>query len=166
MGNTAVIGLGSNLGVRADNLKVALQSLAHLPDTAVTRGSHIYITQPLGYEDQPPFYNACLMLDTTLSPHALLGACLGIEAAMGRERFLRNGPRIIDLDVLLYEGVRDDSFELTLPHPRILERAFVMVPLLELYPSGRAPGLYFGPRLRELGIEGIECLADEMRVEL
>ena len=82
---------------------------------------------------------------------------LGIEAAFGRERTIPNGPRILDLDLLLYEGMRSDSFELTLPHPRILERAFVMVPMMDLYPSGRAPGLYFAPHLKEIGAAGVSA---------
>lgn len=82
---------------------------------------------------------------------------LGIEAAFGRERTIPNGPRILDLDLLLYEGMRSDSFELTLPHPRILERAFVMVPMMDLYPSGRAPGLYFAPHLKEIGARALSA---------
>ena len=73
-----------------------------------------------------------------------------------------NGPRILDLDLLLYEGMRSDSFELTLPHPRILERAFVMVPMMDLYPSGRAPGLYFAPHLKEIGAAGVERFQAEL----
>lgn len=87
---------------------------------------------------------------------------LGIEAAFGRERTIPNGPRILDLDLLLYEGMRSDSFELTLPHPRILERAFVMVPMMDLYPSGRAPGLYFAPHLKEIGAAGVERFQAEL----
>jgi 2-amino-4-hydroxy-6-hydroxymethyldihydropteridine diphosphokinase len=74
---------------------------------------------------------------------------------MGRVREKKNGPRIIDLDLILYEGYKSESFELTLPHPRVLERAFVMAPLSELYPAGRAPGLFFAPHLREVGMDGV-----------
>ena len=160
--NTAVIGMGSKLGDRLDNLNRAGKALGLLPRTKVTQASCLYETQPVGYLDQGPFLNANLMVETDLSPMALLGGCLGIEAAFGRERIVKNGPRILDLDLLLYEGMRSDSFELTLPHPRILERAFVMVPMMDLYPSGRAPGLYFAPHLREIGTAGVERFDAEL----
>lgn len=154
--NTVVIGLGSNMGDRLKNLNTAVHSLSLLPDTTVKNASGVYITEPVGYANQDDFFNAAITLETELSPHAVLGACLGIEATMGRVRGTKNGPRIIDIDVLLYESYFSDSFELTLPHPRIKERAFVMVPLLDLFPSGRAPGLYFSPFLKEIGTHGVE----------
>ena len=85
---------------------------------------------------------------------------------MGRHRKKRNEPRIIDLDLILYDGFKCESFELTLPHPRILERAFVMAPLLELYPSGRAPGLFFGPHLRDVGMNGIRKIEKEIIIPI
>lgn len=94
----------------------------------------------MGYENQSMFYNAAVTVETELSAQMLLGACLGIEGAYGRIRTIKDGPRVLDLDLLLYEGMKSESFLLTLPHPRIFERAFVMVPLLDLFPSGRAPG--------------------------
>ncbi len=162
MGNIAVLGMGSNLGNSPEQLNTAATQLARLPTTKLLQASHLYLTKPQGYAEQPDFYNACLMLETGLSPYVLLGACLGLEAAAGRERTLANGPRPLDLDLLLYETVHNDSFELTLPHPRILERAFVMVPLLELYPSGRAPGLFFEPHLRKLDTSGVTRLDMEL----
>ncbi|MGI6249211.1 MAG: 2-amino-4-hydroxy-6-hydroxymethyldihydropteridine diphosphokinase [Acutalibacteraceae bacterium] len=156
MSSSVVIGLGSNIGDRISNLGHAVRSLSLLPRTKPEAISNVYETEPVGFEDQDKFLNACILLSTSLSPSAILGACLGIEAAFGRKRIVKDGPRIIDLDLLLYEGVKNESFELTLPHPRILERPFVMVPLMDLYPSGRAPSLYFGPHLKELGTEGIE----------
>ena len=75
---------------------------------------------------------------------------------MGRTREAKNGPRILDLDIILYEGFKSESFELTVPHPRLLERAFVMAPLNDLFPGGRAPGIFFGPYLRDLGMQGVE----------
>ncbi|HIT52583.1 MAG TPA: 2-amino-4-hydroxy-6-hydroxymethyldihydropteridine diphosphokinase [Candidatus Fimivicinus intestinavium] len=160
--NTAIIGMGSNLGDRLDTLNRAVKAIALLPRTKVVNASHLYETEPVGYAEQGPFLNANLMVETDLSPMALLGGCLGIEAAFGRERTVKNGPRVLDLDLLLYEGMRSDSFELTLPHPRILERAFVMVPLMDLYPSGRAPGLYFAPHLKEIGSAGVERVQEEL----
>jgi len=162
MSNCAVLGIGSNLGDRLGALNAAIRALNLLPATRVTQGSRIYETEPLGVAEQPRFLNACLALETGLSPHTLLGACLGIEACAGRVRREENGPRVLDLDILLYETVHSDSFELTLPHPRILERAFVMAPLLDLFPTGRAPGLFFGPHLREIGMQGVALTAHEL----
>ena len=129
---TAVLGLGTNIGEREENLKTALESLDRVPGTKVVKTSGIHETEPVGYADQPDFLNMCAVVETALSPEALLGACLGIEAAMGRLRPFKNGPRVIDIDLLLYEGEKRDTDELTLPHPRMWEREFVTVPLAEL----------------------------------
>lgn len=139
----AVLGLGGNLGDRKGNLEAALDALGHLPDTAVVAVSSLYETAPVGYADQPDFYNIVAVVETALSPRALLGSCFGIEAALGRVRTFRNAPRVVDIDVLLYEGVASDDAELTLPHPRMMERAFVLVPLAELFPNGEALGVPF-----------------------
>ena len=129
---TYYIALGSNLGDRADNLRRAAEALALLPGTRVEALSGIYETDPVGYADQPCFYNAAARLDSTLSPHALLGCCLGIEAAMGRRRTRKDGPRTLDLDLLCGDAPGEQSAELTFPHPRMLERAFVLAPLCEI----------------------------------
>jgi 2-amino-4-hydroxy-6-hydroxymethyldihydropteridine diphosphokinase len=164
MSSSAVIGIGTNLGDRLLNMREALHALALLPGTKITGISHIYETEPSGLTNQPKFLNANVVVETDISPMVLLGACLGIEAAFGRERTIKNGPRILDLDLLLYEGVKSENYELTLPHPRILQRPFVMVPLLDLYPSGRAPGLYFAPHLKELGTDGVEKFDSEIKL--
>lgn len=159
MGTLAIIGLGSNLGDRLQNLQQATFLLGRLLGTKLMRASAVYETASIGSEG-PAYYNACLEVETQLSPAALLGGCFGIEAAMGRERDPknRNAPRTIDLDLLLYEGMRSDSYEMTLPHPRIVERAFVMQPLLDLFPEGRAPGLFFAPHLRDVGQQDVQRL--------
>lgn len=131
-----VLGLGTNLGEREQHLADAIQALGQIPDTAVIAASSLYETEPVGYADQPDFLNQVIVVDSALSPHAMLGACLGIEAALGRVRTFRNAPRVIDLDVLLAEGYTEETSELTVPHPRMAERAFVMVPLLELKEQG------------------------------
>lgn len=134
----AVIGLGSNLGDSGENLKKAIEALAALPHTKVLRCSSLYRTPPVEVEDeQPDYLNQCVLLETELSPRALLGSCLGIEAAMGRRRVRWHGARCLDLDLLLYEGEEMDTEELHLPHPGILNRAFVLVPLEELCPCKR-----------------------------
>lgn len=162
MSSEAVIGIGTNLGERLLNMNEAVRALSLLPHTKVIAASHIYETEPVGVTKQPKFLNANILLDTDVSPLTLLGACLGIEAAFGRKRIIKDGPRIIDLDLLIFENVKSESFELTLPHPRILQRAFVMVPLLDLFPSGRAPGLYFGPHLKELGSQGVKLFESDI----
>lgn len=125
----AYIGVGTNIGDRLQNIRNAIDALRHLPGTQVTKVSDVYETEPWGYTQQDNFLNACIEVETILSPKTLLGACLGIEAASGRERPFKNSPRILDMDLLLYEGVSMNEDELTLPHPRISERAFVLIPL-------------------------------------
>lgn len=129
----SVLALGTNIGDTMENLRHALDSLNHLPGTRVERVSSFYVTKPWGYANQDNFLNICAELETTLSPKALLGASLGIEAAMGRERPFKNSPRIIDIDIIFYEDVITDDEELTLPHPRFRERAFVLCPMGELF---------------------------------
>ena len=98
----AVLGIGTNIGDRAENINSAMESLSLVPGIKVLRVSDTYETEPWGYTDQPNFYNNVVEIETTLSPEALLGVCLGIEAGMGRVRQFRNGPRVIDIDVILY----------------------------------------------------------------
>ena len=139
----AVLGLGTNMGKRLENLENALNSIALLPQTKIIKTSSVYETEPWGYTEQARFLNCAVLVETDLTPHALLGACLGIEAALGRVRKLRNGPRIIDIDLLLYEDFELESEELTVPHPFILQRDFVLVPLHDLFPDGKALGFDF-----------------------
>ena len=126
------LGLGGNIGDVHAHFDAAKEALARLPQTTVLRESTRIITAPVGYTDQPDFLNSVVEIETALSPHAVLGACLGIEAAVGRVRSFRNAPRVIDIDVLLIEGYQSDDPELTVPHPRMFERDFVLVPLREL----------------------------------
>lgn len=137
--STAYIGIGTNMGDREKNIRSAVDALNHLPLTFTEKVSDIFETEPWGYKEQDNFYNICVRVNTDLSPSALLGGCLGIEAAFGRERPFKNSPRILDIDLLIYDDIRMVTPELTLPHPRIGERGFVLVPLKEI-----APGLVFG----------------------
>ena len=162
----AVIALGSNLGNRIENLNAAVRAIAKLPSVKVIKASSVYETEPVDCEEDDRYLNAAILVEAEISPYMLLGECLGIEAAMGRIRIKRNAPRIIDLDLILYDGFKVDSFELTVPHPRVLERAFVMQPLLDLYPSGRAPGMFFGPHLRDLGTDGITKTEKEIIIPI
>lgn len=129
----AVLSMGSNMGFRGDNIKTAMESLSLVPGVKILRESSVYETSPWGLTQQREFLNNVVEVETELSPNALLGACLGIEAAMGRVREMKNGPRIIDIDILVYENAVSDTKELQLPHPRIGERMFVLVPLMDLY---------------------------------
>ena len=136
----AVIGIGTNVGDRAENIRNAVEALNLLPDVKVLRCASIYETEPWGYTEQQSFYNTVVEVETTKSPEMLLGACLGIEAGMGRIREFKNGPRVIDLDLLVFENYNNDSQHITVPHPLIGERDFVLVPLKELYDDMKVLG--------------------------
>ncbi|MHB1273819.1 MAG: 2-amino-4-hydroxy-6-hydroxymethyldihydropteridine diphosphokinase [Rhodanobacter sp.] len=136
----AYVALGSNLGDSRQQVLGAMAALAALPDTRLLQRSHLYRTPPWGMLEQPPFINAAVQLDTGLSAHGLLDALLEIERKAGRVRTGRNGPRTLDLDLLHVEGVRVDDARLSLPHPRMAERAFVLLPLHDLAPTLQLPG--------------------------
>ena len=131
----ALIGVGSNIGDRKEYIDTAIETLNHIPSVQVLRMSPIYESEPWGYANQEKFYNAVIEVETNLTAYTLLGVCLGIEAGVGRVRSIKNGPRVLDLDLLLFEGQESMSAELTLPHPRMFERDFVLIPLRDLYPE-------------------------------
>ena len=137
----AFVGLGANLGDRAATLRRALELLAERPGIDVVAVSTVRETDPVGYLDQPRFLNAAAAIETSLAPRALLGVLLDVERELGRRRVgPRFGPRPVDLDLLLVDGVTVDEPGLTLPHPRLHERAFALEPLAELDPSLVVPG--------------------------
>ena len=140
MSGRAFIALGSNLQDPATQVRRALKQLPQLPGTRVTRQSSLYRTAPVGYDNQPDFINAAAEITTTLAPLALLRALLQLEASFGRERPFPNAPRVLDLDLLLYDEQVMHTPELTLPHPRLHERGFVLVPLAEIAPDLEIPG--------------------------
>ncbi len=133
----AWLGLGTNLGDRAENLRMALAGLATLG--RIDGISSVYETEPIGYREQPDFWNLVVRLATTMDPATLLARAHVIEAAQGRTRPFRNAPRTLDIDLLLYEDVVLHEPELVVPHPRMGERAFVLEPLAELDPELRHP---------------------------
>jgi 2-amino-4-hydroxy-6-hydroxymethyldihydropteridine diphosphokinase len=136
------VGLGSNLGEREVTLRAAVKRLRALPETEVSRVSSYRDTEPVGYVDQPRFLNGAVELQTGLSARALLGALLELERAFGRDRSAgpSMGPRTLDLDLLLYGDQTIDEPLLTVPHPRLHERRFVLEPLAELDPDLEIPG--------------------------
>ena len=136
----AYVGLGSNLGDRESVIADAVSALGSHPEIEVLRVSTLRETEPWGPIDQPRFLNGAVAVDTTLAPRALLGVLLDVERGLGRVRHERWGPRTIDLDLLLYGDTVVDEPGLTVPHPRLRERAFVLEPLLELDRSLLVPG--------------------------
>ena len=157
---TAYVAFGANMGDGESNVRAAYEALGRVPGVYTEGLSNMYITKPWGYADQPDFTNACGKVKTTLPPDALLGACLGIEAAMGRVRTIKNGPRVIDIDLLLFEDETRDTPFLKLPHPGITERTFVLRPLLDLAENGMVLGLDVAGALRRLTDRenaGISC---------
>lgn len=144
---TAFLGLGSNVGDRLETLTSCLFVLDDADGIAVEDVSAVYETAAWGVEDQDPFLNAVVRVRTTLDPRELLADCHRTEAAFGRDRETeqRWGPRTLDIDLLLYGDEVIDEPDLTVPHPRLTERAFVVVPLMEVFPGGTLPP--DGPRL-------------------
>ncbi|MEH7180028.1 2-amino-4-hydroxy-6-hydroxymethyldihydropteridine diphosphokinase [Neobacillus vireti] len=141
MGNTAFIGLGSNIGNRYDYLSKAVKQLANHPKINLVNYSSIYETDPVGYEEQDLFLNMVLEVETSLNAHELLDYCLKVELELGRKREIVWGPRTIDLDILLYNQENIETEKLIVPHPRMLERDFVMIPLSEIKPDLIIPNI-------------------------
>jgi 2-amino-4-hydroxy-6-hydroxymethyldihydropteridine diphosphokinase len=145
----AFLGLGSNVGDRLANLQSAVDLLEAAPGIRVLRSSRVYETAPVG-PPQPDYLNAVVEVDSDLEAKALLEACLGVERRLGRVRGERWGPRSIDVDVLTYGEASIDEPGLTVPHPRMHERAFVLAPLLELVADPPLPG---GRRIATLRVD-------------
>tara|TARA_Y100000031_G_C8218179_1_gene384532 strand:- start:502 stop:906 length:405 start_codon:yes stop_codon:yes gene_type:complete len=129
------IGVGSNLGDREKNIQDAVQGLKEIEKIEVKKLSRLYETDPLGGPPQGKYLNGAIELDTTLSPRELLLVLLGIERSLGRQRTIRNGPRTIDLDILIYGDEKINEPDLKIPHPRMREREFVQRPLRDIYES-------------------------------
>ncbi len=138
---TAYIGMGANLGDRAETLCRAALAMEERPDLHLRAASGVYETAPVGITDQPAFFNAVIEVETELSARALLDLLQGIEGRFGRVRAEKWGPRTLDLDILLYDSTVIEEEGLKVPHPHMHERAFVLVPLCDLYPEGCHPVL-------------------------
>ncbi|NWH08585.1 MAG: 2-amino-4-hydroxy-6-hydroxymethyldihydropteridine diphosphokinase [Alphaproteobacteria bacterium] len=165
MNAQAIIALGANLpsevGAPAQTLRSALNRLAGRVNVRAV--SRFYATPAFPPSDQPPFVNAAALIETALSPHALLDLCLDTEAAFGRERRVSWGPRTLDLDLIDYGGLVLREERLTLPHPSASSRDFVLVPIRDIAPAWRHPGTgeEIGQLLEKLGVRGL-ALALEM----
>lgn len=141
MEHKVFVGLGSNLADPQMQVSQAMRELDALPQTRVVRRSSLYRSAPVGYLDQPDFINAVVQLQTGLSPRTLLDELLALELRCGRTREFVNAPRTLDLDVLLYDDMRHHEHGLTIPHPQMHLRAFVLQPLLEIAPECVIPGI-------------------------
>jgi len=136
----AILGLGGNIGDARSTIAKAIERLAANTDISIEKVSALYLTPPWGKTDQPAFLNAAARIDTALPPRALLNAILDVERHLGRERIERWGPRIIDIDILLYGSIDIDEPFLHIPHPRLTERAFALMPLIDVMPDALIDG--------------------------
>ena len=159
----ALIALGGNVGEVRDTFKKAIANICGMTQGALLARSSDYATPPWGNQQQARFINACIEIETGLDPHALLFTLHKIEKKFGRDRAqeTRWGPRTLDLDLIAYDDVTLDKPELTLPHPRLFERAFVLVPLSEIAPDRLIAGRSIKTALAGLSTEGIERLPDQ-----
>ena len=159
---SALIALGGNVGDVRATFQKAIANICGMAQAALLSRSSDYATPPWGEEEQARFVNACIEIETRLDPHALLFVLHKVERKFGREREKeqRWGPRTLDLDLIAYDDVRIDKPELTLPHPRLFERAFVLVPLAEIAPDRLIAGRRVTEALARVSVEGIERLPD------
>lgn len=156
----ALIALGGNVGDVRGTFRAAIPAICEAAQAALVARSSDYRTPPWGEQDQPAFINACIEIDTSLDAHTLLTALHAVERQFGRNRTeeKRWGPRTLDLDILAYDSVVIDTPELTLPHPRLFERAFVLVPLADIAPDRRIADTTPRQALAKLQADGIERL--------
>lgn len=131
----AFLSIGTNIGERLDNLNSAVSGLSAVEQIKIINVSSVYETDAVGYEDQAAFLNIVVEIETSFAPVELLDFCLALELELGRVRLFKWGPRLIDIDILLYEDVKLDTEKLKIPHPYMKERAFVMIPLIEISPD-------------------------------
>ena len=156
----ALLALGGNIGDVRATLDRAVATFCDGTEVRLAARSSDYATPPWGVEDQPPFVNICIAVETTLAPEALLARAHAVERRLGRDRQneRRWGPRTVDIDLLAYDEVSADTPELTLPHPRLFERAFVLVPLAEIAPDRVIAGQRVGDALAHVDGQGVEKL--------
>lgn len=164
--HTIYLALGSNLGDRRGNLAAALEQLRDIMD--ISASSSIYETEPVGYIDQPNFFNMVCSGKTGLPVQDFLVQAKAIEASLGRKVTFRNGPRPIDIDILFYDDLNTTQGDVTVPHPRMAERAFVLVPLAEIAPDKIDPrsGQTVMELLNNVSRDGVTNIAPNLRISL
>ena len=145
-----LLGIGTNLGDKRENIDWCINAINLAPYTDVLKRSGIYETEPVGYARQDNFLNCVLLVESQFEPAEMLGLCIGIECGRGRKRGIVNGPRVLDIDLLYAEDKRINTRNLTVPHPRIKERRFVIAPLMDLYPDGVAFGFNFAKNVNNI----------------
>lgn len=157
-----VLGIGTNIGNRMENIDRCIESLNLTPYTDVLLCSGIYETAPIGYARQQNFYNCVVLVESAFEPNEMLGICLGIESGFGRKRGIQNGPRILDVDLLLAEDIKKTTKNLIVPHPRMLERRFVLQPMLDIIPGGEFYGFEFKSYLDKLYNQEVVKIKDKV----
>jgi 2-amino-4-hydroxy-6-hydroxymethyldihydropteridine diphosphokinase len=158
---TATLGLGGNVGDPVHSMAAALQMLDARGDCRVIAVSRLFRTPPWGKTDQSFFYNSCAAVETELSPEALLETCLGIEREMKRVRIERWGPRTLDIDILTYGTLESDAPKLQVPHPRMTERGFVLLPLADIAADLTIKGRPVSEWLQQADIAGIDIVGED-----
>ncbi len=161
-----ILGIGTNIGNRMENIEKCIDSINLTPYTDVLVCSGIYETEPVGYARQQNFYNCAVLVESELEPHEMLGLCLGIESGFGRKRGIANGPRILDIDLLLAEDYKTNTKNLTVPHPKMSERRFVLQPLLDIFPDGTVNGVDINAKLDKIEGQGIIKIKEKTDFEI
>jgi 2-amino-4-hydroxy-6-hydroxymethyldihydropteridine diphosphokinase len=151
--NKSYLGLGTNMGDRLNYINEALKILNSNPNINITKKSKLYETKAWGYKDQADFLNMCVEIETSLNPNELLKACQGVEIDLNRERIIRWGPRTIDVDILFFNDIILQEENLEIPHPRIKERAFVLIPLINLNDKLKIDNISINEYLKSLTTE-------------
>ncbi|MDE5670062.1 MAG: 2-amino-4-hydroxy-6-hydroxymethyldihydropteridine diphosphokinase [Eubacterium sp.] len=157
-----ILGIGTNIGNRKENIEKCIDAINLTPYTDVLIRSGIYETEPVGYARQQNFYNCNVLVESALEPHEMLGMCLGIESGFGRIRAIKNGPRILDLDLLMAEDYKANTKNLTCPHPRMMERRFVLQPLLDIFENGIVFGKDIKPFLDKIDGQDVTKIEEKI----
>ncbi|MDE6111530.1 MAG: 2-amino-4-hydroxy-6-hydroxymethyldihydropteridine diphosphokinase [Eubacterium sp.] len=158
-----ILSIGTNIGNRMENIENCIDAINLTPYTDVLIRSGIYETEPVGYARQQNFYNCNVLVESELEPNEMLGMCLGIESGFGRIRAIKNGPRVLDIDLLMAEDFKTKTKNLTCPHPRMFERRFVLQPMLDIFENGIVFGVDIKPYLEK--IEGQEVTKIEDKID-
>lgn len=155
-----VLSVGTNIGDRKENIEKCIEALNLVPYTDVLSASAIYQTEPVGYARQDDFYNCCLLVQSQYNPNEMLGICLGIEAGFGRVRGIKNGPRVLDVDIIFAQNLEIETKNLTVPHPRYKERRFVLEPMLDIFVDGIAFGMDFKQYITQIEGQKIQKIEE------